>query len=329
MSKRKLSDQQKNRIAENQQKELGEAGVGDSLQQSGCNGRVISHYGQQLDVEILHGGDTGSVIRCHQRANLPPLVTGDFVLWEPDTDDLGIIIAQSDRRNVFGRPDAQGQFKPVAANLDYVLIVFAIVPEAFLNLVDRYLVAVAQLGLEPIIVLNKIDLISEEKTDNIDNILSIYRKLNYPVFEVSALEGTGIGALEEKLNARTTVLVGQSGVGKSSLVNRLGFEELAEVGDLSHSKYKGTHTTTTARLFHLRNCDLIDSPGIREFSLGQMAPAEVLSSFSELEEAATHCKFRDCSHKSEPGCAVQSAIENGEINPERFASYQRILNSMD
>ncbi|MDD9889390.1 MAG: small ribosomal subunit biogenesis GTPase RsgA [Gammaproteobacteria bacterium] len=329
MSKRKLSDQQKNRIAENQQKEFNDVGVSDSLQQAKSNGRVISHYGQQVEVEILHGVDSGSVIRCHQRANLPPLVTGDFVLWEPDTDDRGVIVAQSDRRNVFGRPDAQGQLKPVAANLDYVLIVFAVVPQAFLNLVDRYLVAVTQLGLEPIIVLNKIDLLSEEKHEYIDNMLSIYRALNYPVFEVSALEGDGISALEELLKTKTTVLVGQSGVGKSSLINRLGFEELAEVGDLSQSKYKGTHTTTTARLYHLRHFDLIDSPGIREFSLGKMAPADVLKGFIELREVSTLCKFRDCSHQSEPDCAVQSAIANGEISADRFSSYQRILNSME
>ena len=124
------------------------------------------------------------------------------------------------------------------------------------------------------------------------------------------------------------MLVGQSGVGKSSLINTLGFDQLAEVGNLSDSKYKGTHTTTTSRLFHLRRFDLIDSPGIREFSLGQMEIDEVLNGFIELKEHSSKCKFRDCGHNSEPGCAIQAAIANGEIHRERFESYQRILVSM-
>lgn len=332
MNKRRLSDQQKSRIAENQQKEfgdhVGESAESHSVLQTKCNGRVVSHFGQQLDVEILLGSDAGDLVRCKQRANLPPLVTGDYVLWERNSDESGIILAQADRHNVFGRPDGQGNFKPVAANLDCVLIVFAVIPEAFLNLVDRYLVAVANLGLEPLLVLNKVDLLSDANSTTADNILSIYKKLGYKTFEVSALEGTGIAAIQQQLENKTTVLVGQSGVGKSSLVNRLGMEQLAEVGDLSKSKYKGTHTTTTARLFHLANFDLVDSPGIREFSLGKLAPQEILSGFIELQKFSTECKFRDCRHQAEPGCAIQAAVTNGEVNADRFESFQRILASM-
>ncbi len=318
MSKRRLSEQQKTRIAEKQKQEFGEVDNNTAIVEEKCNGRVISHFGQQLDVEILLGENAHSIIRCHQRANLPSLVTGDLVLWEQDTDETGVIVAQAVRKNVFGRAAAQGQLKAVA-----------VVPEPYLNLVDRYLVAISQLGLEPLLVLNKVDLLAAESNTGIDNMLSIYRKLGYPVFEVSALQGTGLAELEDQLKSRTTVLVGQSGVGKSSLINRLGLDQLAEVGDLSDSKYKGTHTTTTARLFHLRNFDLIDSPGIREFGLGKMEPAEVLNGFVELDEFSTRCKFRDCSHNAEPGCAIQAAIDHGEIHGERFESYQRILGSME
>lgn len=328
MSKRRLSDQQKSRIAGKQQKEFCAAENTSSIQETKCNGRVISHFGQQLDVEILNGKSAGSLMRCHQRANLPSLVTGDLVLWEQDAEETGIIIAQAERKNVFGRADIKGKFRPVAANLDYVLIVFAVVPEAFLNLMDRYLVATSQLGLEPLLVLNKVDLLEDQTNENIANMLSIYHNLGYPVYEVSALAGTGLEALENQLSGKTTVLVGQSGVGKSSLINKLGFDQLAEVGDLSNSKYKGTHTTTTSRLFHLPRFDLIDSPGIREFSLGQMKIDEVLNGFIELKEHSSRCKFRDCGHNSEPGCAIRAAIANGEIDGERFESYQRILVSM-
>ena len=328
MSKRRLSDQQKSRISEKQQKEFSAAENTSSIQEAKYNGRVVSHFGQQLDVEILTGRNAGTLMRCHQRANLPSLVTGDLVLWEEDTEETGIIIAQAERKNVFGRADKKGQFKPVAANLDCVLIVFAVVPEAFLNLMDRYLVAISQLGLAPVLVLNKVDLLEAQRIEKIDNMLSIYRNLGYPLYEVSALAGTGLEALEHQLLDKTTVLVGQSGVGKSSLINKLGFDRLAEVGGLSDSKYKGTHTTTTSRLFHLRRFDLIDSPGIREFSLGQMGIDEVLNGFIELKEHSSKCKFRDCGHNLEPGCAIQAAIATGEIHRERFESYKRILVSM-
>ena len=328
MIKRRLSDQQKSRISEKQQKEFSAAENTSSIQEAKYNGRVVSHFGQQLDVEILTGRNAGTLMRCHQRANLPSLVTGDLVLWEEDTEETGIIIAQAERKNVFGRADKKGQFKPVAANLDCVLIVFAVVPEAFLNLMDRYLVAISQLGLAPVLVLNKVDLLEAQQIEKIDNMLSIYRNLGYPLYEVSALAGTGLEALEHQLLDKTTVLVGQSGVGKSSLINKLGFDRLAEVGGLSDSKYKGTHTTTTSRLFHLRRFDLIDSPGIREFSLGQMGIDEVLNGFIELKEHSSKCKFRDCGHNLEPGCAIQAAIATGEIQRERFESYKRILVSM-
>ena len=328
MIKRRLSDQQKSRISEKQQKKFSAAENTSSIQEAKYNGRVVSHFGQQLDVEILTGRNAGTLMRCHQRANLPSLVTGDLVLWEEDTEETGIIIAQAERKNVFGRADKKGQFKPVAANLDCVLIVFAVVPEAFLNLMDRYLVAISQLGLAPVLVLNKVDLLEAQQIEKIDNMLSIYRNLGYPLYEVSALAGTGLEALEHQLLDKTTVLVGQSGVGKSSLINKFGFDRLAEVGGLSDSKYKGTHTTTTSRLFHLRRFDLIDSPGIREFSLGQMGIDEVLNGFIELKEHSSKCKFRDCGHNLEPGCAIQAAIANGEIYRERFESYKRILVSM-
>ncbi len=329
MSKRRLSKQQRLRIAENQQNELSSADKGSPINEPGYNGRIISHYGQQLDVEVLTGENSAATIRCHQRANLPPLVTGDLVLWEQDTEEAGVIVATAKRKNVFARPDSQAKLKPLAANVDYVLVVFAVVPEPFLNFIDRYLVAINSLGLEPLLVLNKVDLLSTIPSEQIANMLSIYRGLGYPVFEVSALQGTGIAALQANLRNKIAVLVGQSGVGKSSLVNRLGHDHLADVGDLSKSKYKGTHTTTTSRLFHLQDFDLIDSPGIREFSLGHMDADSVLAGFLELRCCAAECKFRDCSHSSEPGCAIQAAIENGNVTADRFESFQSILKSME
>lgn len=350
MNKRKLSRQQRTRIAAKQQQQIraDSGSIGTSYDK--CNGRVVSHFGQQLDVEALSSaratitapaepgkGSDRRIVRCFQRANLPELVTGDYVVFEYEDDDTGVIVASAERRNVFTRPGFGGKIKPVAANLDVVLVVIAPLPQAFGNLVDRYLVAISTLGLQSMLVLNKEDLLSENDPESVNALLSLYAELGYPVFKVSARTGKGIAELESSLANKTTVLVGQSGVGKSSLLNRLAglddgssqFDELAETGALSQGKYKGTHTTTTARLFHLLHCDLIDSPGIREFDLGHVSRADVIAGFPEIAEYALHCKFRDCSHSSEPGCAVLAAAEKGLIREERMLSLRQILQSID
>lgn len=322
MSKRRLSKQQQRRI--NEQRTLTSDHTQDATAAAQCNGRVVSHFGQQLDVETLPYDPQAEVVRCHQRANLPPLVTGDLVKWEPGEDGSGVVTAVADRRNVFLRPDSMGRNKAVAANLDVVLVVIACVPEPFVNLIDRYLVAIENLNLQAALVLNKSDLLGDS-AQNIANIMSIYQALDYPLFEVSAKQGEGIAALDDYLSGKTTVLVGQSGVGKSSLVNRLGGTDTALVGELSVGKEKGTHTTTTARLFHLPHCDLIDSPGIREFSLAPLSAEQVCHGFPELRRLLGNCKFRNCSHQGDPGCALEEAAAAGEIHPLRWASFKQII----
>lgn len=350
MSKRKLSRQQQTRIAAKQEQQLSTDARSPGTSCDNCNGRVVSHFGQQLDVEALtdspagnaatqgmQGNGDSKIIRCFQRANLPELVTGDYVAFEYEDEDTGVIVASAERRNVFTRPGFGGKIKPVAANLDVVLVVIAAVPQAFGNLIDRYLVAINTLGLQSMLVLNKADLLDEGNAAEMEALLSLYSDLDYPVFKVSARTGEGIAELESMLIGKTTVLVGQSGVGKSSLVNRLAgaeqnpgqFDEMAETGALSQGKYKGTHTTTTARLFHLQHCDLIDSPGIREFELGHVGYADVEAGFPEIAAEAIHCKFRDCKHNSEPGCAVLAALQDGTIREERMLSFRQILQSID
>jgi ribosome biogenesis GTPase len=320
MSKRRLSDQQKRRIS--RQRSLGsENDTAPAFEQ--CNGRVVSHYGRQLEVEDLADA-SGRTVRCHQRANLPTTVTGDMVIWEETDDGGGVVTAVARRRNEFSRPDSQGRQRPVAANLDVVQVVIACKPEPFANLIDRYLVAIENLDLQAALVLNKTDLQTADSAD-IDKMLSIYAALGYPVFRVSAESGAGIEDLTDYLEGRTTVLVGQSGVGKSSLLNRLAGDRQALVGDLSVGKDKGTHTTTTARLYHLPHCDLVDSPGIREYNLSPLSAAQLCHGFVELRALAGACKFRNCSHQGEPGCALGIAAESGDIDARRWQSFQRLL----
>ena len=332
MNKRRLSKHQLARISQNQRRELGQDGADSADAQTSlekCNGRIISHYGQHVDVESLITEDEGRIIRCTQRANLPRLVTGDLVVWSDDGADRGVVLALGQRRNFFGRPSPEGQFKAMAANIDIVLVVFASSPTPHVSLIDRYLVAIEQQHLTAVFVLNKLDLLDQEELIKLDFILSPYGEIGYPVYKVSAEDGRGMNELEQALANQTTILVGQSGVGKSSLLNKLSSGKHANVAPLSETWDRGTHTTTTSSLYHMPEFDLIDSPGIREFGLGHIDGQQVFEGFIEFRPFAGSCKFRDCSHRQEPGCAIQAALEAGQIGVERVDSYFRIIDSLN
>ena len=332
MNKRRLSKHQLARISQNQRRELGQDGADSADAQTSfekCNGRIISHYGQHVDVESLITEDEGRIIRCTQRSNLPRLVTGDLVVWSDDGADGGVVLALGQRRNFFGRPSPEGQFKAMAANIDIVLVVFASSPTPHVSLIDRYLVAIEQQHLTAVLVLNKLDLLNQEELIKLDYILSPYGEIGYPVYKVSAEDGRGMNELEQALANQTTILVGQSGVGKSSLLNKLSSGKHANVAPLSETWDRGTHTTTTSSLYHMPEFDLIDSPGIREFGLGHIDGQQVFEGFIEFRPFAGSCKFRDCSHRQEPGCAIQAALEAGQIGVERVDSYFRIIDSLN
>ncbi|SDI56546.1 ribosome biogenesis GTPase [Pseudomonas flavescens] len=292
-------------------------------------GLVIAHFGVQVEVEATDGELSGQVFRCHLRANLPTLVTGDRVVWRPGNQGIGVIVAQLPRDTELCRPDTRGQLKPVAANVDLIVIVFAPLPEPHANLIDRYLVAAEHAGIRPLLLLNKADLIDAQNEPALNVLLGVYRQLGYPVLEVSALEGDGMEQLKQQLDGNISVFVGQSGVGKSSLVNSLLPGVETRVGALSELTGKGTHTTTTARLFHFPGGgQLIDSPGIREFGLVHVSRDDVEAGFIEFAELLGHCRFRDCKHDREPGCALLAALQDGRIQPQRMNSYRHILASL-
>ncbi|MEQ5801307.1 small ribosomal subunit biogenesis GTPase RsgA [Halomonas sp. H10-9-1] len=342
MSKRKLSRQQRWRIEKIQAERAARATRHDvqegELLAAGeygpeRSGRVIAHFGRTLDVRP---DDDGEAVRCHLRANLEGLVTGDRVVWRGRTDTEGrtvegVVVARGERASVLERPNARGQLKPVAANIDQILIVFAVEPEPYPNLIDRYLVAAEATGIPPVLVLNKVDLLPADGGELLA-LLRRYEGLGYPVVTTTTEREGGLDLLHARLAGRTSVFVGQSGVGKSSLIDRLLPDEELRIGELSKDSRKGTHTTTTARLYHLpeaAGAKLIDSPGIREFGLIHLDEAQVAQGFIEFRELLGHCRFRDCRHRQEPGCALLEAVERGEIHPERFASYRRILDSLE
>ena len=338
MTKRRLSKQQKWRIKKIQDERSQRAARKESKQQELLEsgdlgppqlGRVIAHFGQQLEVEPIPTPKTETRFRCYVRANINGLVTGDRVVWREGKQNTGVIEAQEPRQSVLKRPDRFNQLKPVAANIDHIFIVIAPEPTPFANLINRYLVACEAMQIKPRIILNKQDLLNDNNKESISRLRDLYQSLEYDWIEVSSKSNHGLDPLNDLLRERTSVFVGQSGVGKSSLIGALLPEEDIKIGDLSEVTRKGMHTTTTARLFHMPiGGDLIDSPGIREFGLWHMDEKTLAEGFIEFRPFLGHCRFRDCQHRHEPGCALQTALEEGKITKERLDSFYHIRASL-
>ncbi|SLM64753.1 MULTISPECIES: small ribosomal subunit biogenesis GTPase RsgA [Dickeya] len=335
MSKKKLSKGQQRRVSANHQRRLKHADSkvewDDNQLGEPQDGIIISRFGMHADVEA----PDGTLHRCNIRRTLTSLVTGDKVVWragsEAQSGVSGIVEAVHPRQSVLTRPDYYDGLKPIAANIDQIVIVSAILPELSLNIIDRYLVACETLDVEPLIVLNKTDLLDDEGRAFVEEVMDIYRHLGYRVLMVSSHTQQGLAGLETALTGRISIFAGQSGVGKSSLLNALLYPQGAQilVNDVSDNSGLGQHTTTAARLYHFpHGGDVIDSPGVREFGLWHLEPEQVTQGFIEFRDYLGSCKFRDCKHDTDPGCAIRAALERGDIAPERFDNYHRILESM-
>jgi len=291
------------------------------------SGRILVSYGGSGVVEL----DNGAQLACTYRRAVGRPCCGDRVVVQRAAGQSAVVTGIEPRRNVFARADARQRKQIIAANLDRVVIVIAPAPQPSRDLVERYLVAVHSLGIEPVLVVNKADLVDpatvgpESPLGRLDD----YRALGYPVLTTSCKGPPGTAELDAALRNRVSILVGQSGVGKSSLVNAVLPDLDLQTGALSRVTGKGTHTTTTTIMYALP-CGgrLIDSPGVWEYGLWPLEAAELTAGFIEFRDVAARCRFNDCRHAGEPGCAVADAVAAGAIRPWRYAAYRRLLEQL-
>lgn len=291
-----------------------------SLEGNEEEGIIIAHFGATTEVET----SKGEVIRCHLRKNFEPTMTGDRVLWRLQQDKSGLIVQLLPRTTLLARPENSKRTKLIAANIDLIVIVTAPPPVLSFRLIDRYIVAAENLQIPPVILLNKIDLLNETEFSEIKHNLEQYKKIGYPVIFSSVYEKNGLAALSGTLKNKTCVLVGVSGVGKSSIIRALTGVTDIMIGQSSQS-HLGKHTTTTSRLYHIpASGSIIDSPGVREFALWHLDKNQILKGFVDFQPFLGNCKFRNCEHQSEPGCALKQAVLENQIHPERWKSFQEI-----
>lgn len=371
---RKLTKQQLRRIDKQQAQQQ------ESIDGSLMDGVVMAHYGKQLEVQVTslpaiipnppvvaegepepfwQAIELGDIWRCHVRTNLPMLATGDKVRWVADPNTgFGRIESVQPRTSLVSRPDRYHKLKPVAANVDILAIVFAPLPAAAPNLIDRYLVVCHHADVKPLLVLNKADLLAIEDYAFTKNLLNEYQNLGYeavltaaPCPENTLLNPTqsnskqaidsaklkdieplqqqaelGLTDLQQQIKDKLVIFAGQSGVGKSTLVNALLPNSDQSVNVISTNSKLGQHTTTTSRLLPFNPEDLtqggiVDTPGIREYGIWHLTPDDIIAGFVELYPLAGDCQFRDCKHThNSKGCALWEAVAEGKVMQRRVES---------
>jgi len=281
-------------------------------------GAVIAAFGRQYLVELA----PGKTLLCFPRGKKSDFACGDEVSVREDGQGGGVIESAAPRRSLLYRSNEFRQ-KLIAANVTRIAIVVAVEPSFSEELLNRCLVAAAEQGIAALIVLNKCDL--QDRLQAARSVLAPYAGLGYPVVETSALEAASLCALRERLSGNVSVLVGQSGMGKSTLINALIPEAGAATREISTALGSGKHTTTHARLYRLDAASaLIDSPGLQSFGLAHLDLAALEAAFPEFRPYLGQCRFRDCRHDREPDCALAAALDEGKINPRRFAVYRQL-----
>jgi len=335
MAKRKLSKQQKRRIDFQQKNKI----KNDLLQNNGSQldesntqtARVISHHGRQLFAET----ENFEKIKCKIRQNLGDIACGDYILVQQALDATGqtksgepqnVVVAVKERKNLLVKTGFAGAIKPVAANIGQLVIVTSLKPKPNPYLIDRYLIAAENLPAKALIIINKIDLIDAESKRTVEDLTVLYKNIGYDVVSTSIKQNIGLDVLSEALSNTTSILVGLSGVGKSSIVKAILPKEEIKIGETSETTGEGKHTTTVSALYHLKdNGIIIDSPGVRDFTPINKSINEITCGFKDVRQFNGGCKFSNCSHQNEPGCAMKQAVADGRLNEQRFNNYLRLI----
>lgn len=301
-------------------------------------GLVIKSTGSWYEVQT----DEGRLIKCRIKGKFRtldikttnPVAVGDRVTVEPEPDqETGLITELEPRKNYIIRKSVNlsKQAQIIAANLDQAFLIVTLAsPRTSLGFIDRFLVTAEAYDIPAKLIFNKLDLFSDEGLEILSQYQSIYEQAGYPCYSVSALKATNLDQLRELLKDKVTLVSGHSGVGKSTLINALlpGYE--LKTGDISDWSDKGKHTTTFAEMFRLPfGGYLIDTPGIRELGVFDIEKQELGRLFPEIRKLMDDCRFNNCRHINEPGCAVLEALEEGELEPSRYDSYLSIYNNND
>mgnify|MGYP004456169845 FL=1 len=298
-------------------------------------GTVVRNTGSHYTVRDSEGREYECCIKGRFKISgiksTNPVAVGDRVEFLPSqANAYGLICGIEDRKNYIIRKATKlsKQTHVIAANMDQaLLVVTAVLPRTSTGFIDRFLLTCEAYNIPCVLVFNKIDLYDDEIREYADYMKSIYENVGYTCIETSATEKTGLEKLERILQNKTSLLSGHSGVGKSALVNALDSSLDLKTSAVSLSNLKGRHTTTFAQMYPLAfGGDIIDTPGIRSFGMVDFKAEEVARYYPEMRARLANCKYYNCTHIHEPGCAIKKAVEEGEISPERYANYVNIVN---
>lgn len=285
-------------------------------------GLVTATYSRRMQVRLAA---TAEYVETRIKGKTIRPVCGDKVVVEPIPNEADwLITAVLERQNELSRPDSRGRREVLAANIDLLAAMAAPEPRPDWYVIDRYLAAAANMGVNALVVFNKSDL--TQGADITRQVLADYERAGYDVVACSAATGNDLTTLAKHLQGHTSIIVGQSGVGKSTVINQLAGAAAQRTASLSDSSGEGRHTTVNSVLLPLPNGgDVIDSPGVRDYAPAIETPPEVIRGFREIEALGQECKFANCRHLREPGCAVKDGLAEQRVSERRYESFKRMM----